>query len=92
MLSFLLYAILREYFGKEKKMPDLFTDEYEKAKTKWEEARKTFDHAIDLYDSMNLLLRHAHKELDEAAKEFAVQQAKLVKTGKTKIKVVKKGE
>jgi hypothetical protein len=77
-------------------MPDLFTDEYEKAKARWEQSRDAYDEAIRLYDAIYTLLRRQFIELDHAYKEFHVQQSKAIKTGKNlrsiTIKSVKKGE
>jgi hypothetical protein len=77
-------------------MPDLFTDEYERAKIKWEKARDTYDEAIRLYDAIYDLLQRQFETLEEAHKEFHIQQSKIIKTAKSpgirNIKAVKKGE
>jgi hypothetical protein len=77
-------------------MPDLFTDEYEKARTRWEKSRDAYDEAIRLYDAIYNLLQRQFADLEDAHREFHVQQAKVIKTGKNlrsiNIKSVKKGE
>jgi hypothetical protein len=77
-------------------MPDLFTDEYEKAKTKWERSRELYDEAVRLYEGIYLLLKHQQQELEIASKEFSIQQSLVIKNAKNprslNIKSIKKGE
>jgi hypothetical protein len=74
-------------------MPDLFTDEYERAKIRWEKCRDAYDEAIRLYDAIYDLLQRQFESLEDAHKEFQTQQAKLIKSEKKpKLKVVKKGD
>jgi hypothetical protein len=74
-------------------VPDLFTDEYEKAKTRWEECKDAYDRAIKLYDAIYDLLQQQFELLEDAHKQFHAQQAKLIKSGKNpKLKIVKKGD
>jgi|HubBroStandDraft_3_1064219.scaffolds.fasta_scaffold1095139_2 hypothetical protein len=77
-------------------MPDLFTDEYEKAKERWEKSRDAYDEAIRLYDAIYALLQRQFVNLEDAHKEFHAQQTKVIKSGKNlrsvNLKVVKKGE
>jgi hypothetical protein len=77
-------------------MPDLFTDEYERAKIKWEKSKENYDEAIRLYDAIYILLKHHYEELTEAYKEFHSQQSKAIKIGRNlrsiNIKSIRKGE
>jgi hypothetical protein len=77
-------------------MPDLFTDEYERAKNRWEKAKENYDETIRLYDAIYIMLKHQFSELTESYKEFSDQQSKTIKTAKNlrsiQIKSVKKGE
>jgi hypothetical protein len=71
-------------------MPDLFTDEYENSKRRWQKAKENLDGALVLYDSIYKLLKEHQKELDEAFRAFSIEQAKIAgKAKKTKINVVK---
>jgi hypothetical protein len=77
-------------------MPDLFTDEYDRAKKNWEKAKANYDESLRLYDAIYILLKHNYEELTETYKEFSAQQSKTIKTAKNlrsiQIKAVKKGE
>jgi hypothetical protein len=77
-------------------MPDLFTDEYERAKIRWDKAKANYDESLRLYDAIYILLKHNYEDLTEAYKEFHSQQSKTIKIAKNlrsiQIKAVKKGE
>jgi exonuclease VII small subunit len=94
LLSFPIYAILRERLGKEEKMPELFKKEYEEAKAQWEHTRETLDKAINLYEAAYDLLKQSHEDFELAAKAFHQQQALIPKTGRNlrSVKSIKKGE
>jgi hypothetical protein len=72
-------------------MPELFSEEYERAKEKWENVRDNYVEAVNLYEAIYKLLLSQHKELEIAAREFAIEQAKVIKNIRTNLKVVKKG-
>jgi hypothetical protein len=76
-------------------MPDLFTDEYENAKAKWEKAREKYDDATRLHEATTLLLKHQFKELEITTREFQIQQALAIKSARNfssnNIKSIKKG-
>jgi len=75
-------------------MPDLFTDEYETAKAKWERARETYLEATRLFEAIHILLKHQHREFEEATRAFQIQQSLVVTTTKkfssTHIKSIRK--
>jgi hypothetical protein len=76
-------------------MPDLFTDEYEEAKARWEKAKAAYDEAVRLYEAIYLLLKFEFDELEIAQKLFTAQQLKVTKDAKNptlkNIKAIKKG-
>jgi hypothetical protein len=72
----------REITEKVRLMPDLFTDEYEEAKKRWEIARTAYDEAVRLYEEIHRLLKFEAKELEVAQKLFTAQQLKVIKAAK----------
>jgi hypothetical protein len=63
-------------------MPELFTDDYEKIKQKWIDAKNTYDEATRLYDAIHILLKHTHEEFEKASKEFNAKQLTIIKNAK----------
>lgn len=68
-------------------MPDLFTDEYETARKRWEKAKKDYDGVMKVFETMHNLLEAQFKELEEATKLFLNEQTKLIKKGKNPVNI-----
>jgi hypothetical protein len=55
-------------------MRDLFTDEFEKAKREWQDAKKEFDTLMEMYQSSYFLLVESQEDLNEKWDKFQKQQ------------------